>query len=96
MPAVHSRTIKKFFLQFKFLGSHYIGQTNVGLKEKELLLNPRKLEMLTSVSSVCCVGDCGEGTDWVSEDKKLKWDRRRPKCCRGLGTRRPAGDRKAN
>ena len=38
--------------------------------------------MLTSVSSVCCVGDCGEGTDWVSEDKKLKWDRRRPKCWR--------------
>ena len=38
--------------------------------------------MLTSVSSVCCVGDCGEGTDWVSEDKKLKWDRRRAKCSR--------------
>ena len=47
-----------------------------------MLLNPTKLEMLTSVSSVCCVGDCGEGTDWVSEDKKLKWDRRRPKCWR--------------
>ena len=79
MPALHSRTIKKFFLQFKFLGCT-ISQTNAGLKK--ILLNPTKLEMLTSVSSVCCVGDCGEGTDWVSEDKKLKWDRRRAKCWR--------------
>ena len=84
MPALHSRTIKKFFLQFKFLGCTN-GQTNAGLIRNFFLLNPTKLEMLTSVSSVCCVGDCGEGTDWVSEDKKLKWDRRRQSAVEDLG-----------
>ena len=73
--------LKSFFFNSSFSGCT-IGQTNAGLKKKLVVLNPTKLEMLTSVSSVCCVGDCGEGTDWVSEDKKLKWDRRRPKCWR--------------
>ena len=73
--------LKSFFSPIQVSRVHYIGQTKAGLKKK-LLLNLTKLEMLTSVSSVCCVGDCGEGTDWVSEDKKLKWDRRRAKCWR--------------
>ena len=87
--------LKSFFFNSSFSGA--LCWSNQGwIDKKKFLLNPTKLEMLTSVSSVCCVGDCGEGTDWVSEHKKLKWDRHRPKCCRGLGTRRPAVDRKAN
>ena len=34
------------------------------------IISPAFPPVLTFVSLVCCVGHCGEGTDWVSEDRK--------------------------
>ena len=41
-----------------------MGQNNNGI------ISPAFPPVLTFVSLVCCVGHCGEGTDWVSDDRK--------------------------